>query len=95
MFKYVIVILNLFNHVSGTEPVGKCTVKSDLDDSRLNQLVNNNYETTFTRNDGKKSKFRFNFCGDGLSYQTASVEQVRFIYSFRNHADHTSLKTYK
>ena len=57
--------------------LGKCTVKSDLKDSRLDELVGNDYETTHKRDyDGKKSKFRFNFCGDGLSYATVSVEQV-------------------
>ena len=75
---YIIVISYLIDYVSTESTLlGKCTVKSELTDSRLDQLVGNDYETTHKRdNDGKKSKFRFNFCGDGLSYATVSVEQV-------------------
>ena len=76
---YIIVISYLIDYVSSDSTLlGKCTVKSDLQDSRLDQLVGNDYETTHKRDyDGKKSNFRFNFCGDGLSYATVSVEQVR------------------
>ena len=75
---YIIVISYLIDHVTSESTLlGKCTVKSDLKDSRLDELVGNDYETTHKRDyDGKKSKFRFNFCGDGLSYATVSVEQV-------------------
>ena len=75
---YIIVISYLIDYVSTESTLlGKCTVKSDLTDSRLDQLIGNDYETTHKRDyDGKKSKFRFNFCGDGLSYATVSVEQV-------------------
>ena len=75
---YIIVISYLIDYVSTESTLlGKCTVKSDLTDSRLDSLVGNDYETTHKRDyDGKKSKFRFNFCGDGLSYATVSVEQV-------------------
>jgi len=74
---YIIVISYLIDYVSTESTLlGKCTVKSDLTDSRLDSLVGNDYETTHKRDyDGKKSKFRFNFCGDGLSYATVSVEQ--------------------
>ena len=76
---YIIVISYLIDYVSSDSTLlGKCTVKSDLQDSRLDQLVGNDYETTHKRDyDGKKSNFRFNFCGDGLSYATVSIEQVR------------------
>ena len=75
---YIIVISYLIDYVSSESTLlGKCTVKSDLTDSRLDQLVGNDYETSHKRDyDGKKSNFRFNFCGDGLSYATVSVEQV-------------------